>query len=132
MNLMYLRVISKLYDISYYVYFYYAYVVPAPTVNVLEPSSQTVGQPLTLQCEVTTVMGITGRVEIVWNSEGAELRRVNVTSSTMDGSLVYTDSYSISLLRTSDNGRVIECEVVINTSPPITATDSITLNVDGE
>ena len=88
------------------------------------------GQSLTLQCEVTTVRGITSRVDIVWNSDGTELERMNnVSSSTMDNSLVYTHSYSISQLSTTDNVRVIKCEVVINT---VMANDGITLDVIGK
>ena len=97
------------------------------------PNTQTVGQSLTLQCAVTTVRGITSRVDIVWSSGGMELERMNNVSSTaMDNSLVYTHSYTISQLSTTDDGRVIQCEVVINTSPSVMATDSITLDVTGE
>ena len=97
------------------------------------PSTQTVGQSLILQCEVTTVMGITSMVDIVWrNSGGDDLQMTNnVLSTTMDNSLVYTDSYTILQLSTTDEGRVIQCEVVINASPPIMANDSITLDVTG-
>ena len=107
--------------------------VPTPNVTVTAPNTQTVGQSLTLQCEVTTVRGITSRVDIVWNSNGTELERTNgVSSTTMNNLLVYTDSYTISQLSTTDEGRVIQCEVVINASPPVTANDSITLNVTGK
>ena len=109
------------------------YVVPIPTVNVTVPDNQTVGQSLTLQCNVTTVRGITSRVDIVWSSGGMELNRTNGTSSTtMDNSLVYTDSYTISQLNTTDEGRVIECEVVINANPPVMASESIAVDVTGE
>ena len=91
------------------------------------------GQSLTLQCEVTTVRGITSIVDIVWRSRGDELQRMeNVTSTTMGNSLVFTDSYNISQLNTTDEGRVIQCEVVINVSPSVMANDSITLNVTGK
>ena len=97
------------------------------------PSTQTVGQSLILQCEVTTVRGITSRVDIVWSSGGAELERMNnVSSTTMNNLLVYTDSYTISQLNTTDEDRVIQCEVVINASPPVMASDNITLDVTGE
>ena len=96
-------------------------------------NTQTVGQSLTLQCEVTTVRGITSRVDIVWSSDGRVLRRINnTTSTTMDNSLVYTDSYTISQLSTTDDGRVIQCEVVINGNPPIQDGDNIALKVIGE
>ena len=108
------------------------YIVPTPTVSVTAPNTQTVGQSLTLQCEVTTVRGVTSRVDIVWSSDGTILRRMNnVSSTTMDNSLVYTDSYTISSLSTTDNGRMIQCEVVINASPLVMASDSITLDVTG-
>ena len=88
------------------------------------------GQSLTLQCEVTTVRGITSRVDIVWSSDGTELKRMNnVSSTTMDNSLVYTDSYTISQLSTIDDGRVIQCEVVINAAM---ANDDITLDMIGK
>ena len=100
---------------------------------MIAPNTQTVGQSLTLQCEVTTVRGITSRVDIVWSSDGMELNRTDgITSTTMNNSLVYTDSYTISQLNTTDDVRVIQCEVVINTSPSVMASDSITLDVTGE
>ena len=111
----------------------YVILVPTPTVSVTAPANQTVGQSLTLQCEVTTVRGITSRVDIVWSSGGTELERMNdVSSTTMDNSLVYTDSYNISQLSTTDEGRVIQCEVVISASPSVMASNSTTLDVTGE
>ena len=98
-------------------------------------NNQTVGQSLTLQCEVTAARGITSRVDIVWSSSDTELERVNgVSSTTMGNSLVYTDSYTIfiSQLRNTNEGKVIQCEVVINASPPMLARSNITLNVTGE
>ena len=90
------------------------------------------GQSLTLQCKVTTVRGISSRVDIVWSSSGIVLRRINGTiSTTMDNLLVYTDSYNMSQLSTIDDGRVIQCGIVINASPLVIATDNITLNVMG-
>ena len=97
------------------------------------PTTQTVGQSLILQCEVTAVMGITSMVDIVWSSGGDDLQMTNnVSSTTMDNSLVYTDSYAISQLSTTDEGRVIQCEVVINASPLVMASNSVTLDVTGK
>ena len=93
------------------------------------PDNQTVGQSLTLQCEVTTVRGITSRVDIVWSSGGTELQRMgNVPSTMMGNSLVYTTS----LLSTTNDGSVIQCEVVINASPSVMASNTITLDVTGK
>ena len=97
-------------------------------------NTQTVGQSLTLQCEVTTVRGITSRVDIVWSirSDGAVLRRINDTiATTVDNSLVYTDSYTISQLRRDDNGRSYQCTGMIISNPQTTASRSITLHVNG-
>ena len=93
-----------------------------------------VGDPLELQCVMATVRGITSRVDIVWSSGGTVLRRLNGTTpiATVGNSVVYADSYTISQLSTTNDGRVIQCEVVINTSPSVTATDSVTLDVTGE
>ena len=96
-------------------------------------SDQTVGQSLTLHCEVTTVRGITSRVDIVWSSDGTVLRKINdTTATTMENSSVFIDSYMISMLTTSYNARMYECEVVINANPPTTFSDNIILNVNGE
>jgi len=80
---------------------------------------------------VTTVRGITSRVDIIWSSDGTELERmegVNVSSIT-DNSVVYIDAYNISQLSTTDDGREYQCEVVINTSPLVITNDSVTLDV---
>ena len=107
--------------------------VPTPTVSVTSPNTQTVGQSLTLQCEVTTVRGITTRVDIVWSSNGTELQRMDdVVLSLLNDSLVYMDTYNDSLLNTTDDGRVMQCEVVINASLSVTANDNITLDVTGK
>ena len=109
------------------------YLVPTPDISVTALNTQTVGQSLTLQCEVTAVRGITSRVDIVWSSGGMELERMNnVSSTTMKNSLVYTSNYTILQVNTTDEGRVIQCEVVINTTPLVMTTDSIMLDVTGE
>ena len=102
-----------------------------PTVSVTDSGTLILVELLTLQCNVTTVSGITSRVDIVWSSGGTVLRRMNDTiATTMDNSLVHTDSYTISQLSTTDEGRVIQCEIVINASPPVMASDSTTLDVN--
>ena len=115
-----------------YVYTY-VILVPTPTVSVAAPDTQTVGQSLTLQCEMTTVRGITSGVDIVWSSGSTELQRMNNVSSTaMNNSLVYSDSYTISQLSTTDEDSVIQCEVVINASPLVMASNNTMLDVTGE
>ena len=114
---------------------FFIFVVPTPdNINVTVISTQTVGQSLTLQCSVNTVRGITSRVDIVWSSNGIDLRRiegadVNFTSGIL---VTYTDYYNAFQLNTSDDGRVYQCKVFVNTSPPLTADDNTTLNVNGQ
>ena len=107
--------------------------VPTPTVRVTALNNQAVGQSLTLQCNVTTVRGITSRVDIVWRNGSTVLQIVNDTTatSTLNNQMVYTDSWDISL-HTDHNDSLIQCEVVINASPSVTASDSITLDVTGK
>jgi len=99
-------------------------------------NNQTVGQSLTLRCNVTTVRGINSKVNIVWNDIDSSMMLKstdNVTPTTMDDSqIVYIDSYNISILNTSDNGREIQCEVEINVAPVVSSSGSITLDVIGK
>ena len=80
---------------------------------------------------MTTVRGITSRVDIVWSSDDGiveTITGVNLNSSS-NSVTMYLGFYTIPLLSTTDDGRVYQCEVVINTSPPVMATGSVTLDV---
>ena len=103
-------------------------------MTVLAPNNQIVGQSLTLQSTITTVRGITSRVDIVWSSNGVELKRITNanTSLTINDSKLYKDTYNIPLLSTGDDGRVFQCEMIIMTTPStIVTTNNITLDVAG-
>ena len=116
-------------------YVYVLYVaVPVPSINISILNNQTVGQSLTLESTVTTVRGITSRVDIVWSSNGLMLKRIEGINhtSTSNNSVIYTDIYTIPQLNTSDEGRNIQCDTFINTVPTVTASDSVTLNVTGK
>ena len=81
---------------------------------------------------MTTVRGITSKVDIIWSRNGVELNRTNNTSSAMmDNSLMYTQNYTISQLNTTDNGGEYQCEVVINANRTTLATGSVMLDVLG-
>ena len=111
------------------------YVVPNPTnVTVTAPNTQIVGQSLILECSVTTVRGITSRIDIEWSIGNVMLQTlVGVdTTSTASDYVVYTNIYNISLVSTFDDGRVYQCEVIINTIPQLIATDNATLDVTGK
>ena len=118
------------------------YTVPTPSVSLTAPDSQTapfepqtVGRRLMLQCEVTTVRGITSGVDVVWSRDGAEVERItglSVTSTTAN-TVVYSDSYNtLEPLRLNDTGTVFQCKVMINTNPPVMDNDNFTLEVTGK
>ena len=97
-------------------------------------NDQIVGQSLTLECSVTTVRGITSRVDIVWSSNGVELKRSNnvIMNNTINGSQLYENTFNIPLLSTTDDGRAFHCAMVIMTTPSIVVAKNITLNVTGK
>ena len=100
---------------------------------VTAPNTQTVGQSLTLQCEVTTVSNITSSVDIVWSNGSVELERTNnLPAAIMNDTVVYSDSYTTDSLSTSNNGSTIQCQVVINTDPPVTNADTVELMLSGK
>ena len=93
------------------------------------------GQSLTLESTIITVRGINSRVDIVWSSNGVELKRISNanTSLTINDSELYNDTFNIPLLSTSDDDRMFKCEMIIMTTPSIiVATNNITLDVIGK
>ena len=97
-------------------------------------SNQLVGQSLTLESNITTVRGITSRVDIAWSSNSLQLIRIdglNLSSMT-NNTVFYTEIYTIPQLSTLDEGRTITCDVYINAMTPVTANDNVTLNVTGK
>ena len=96
------------------------------------PNTQTVGQLLTLTCNVTTVRGIISQVDLLWSRDSMILiKRINMSLIMESSLLLLTDTYIISQLNTTDDGRGYQCEVVINSSPLVMATGSVTLDVIG-
>ena len=121
----------------------YSYVVPIPFVQITTFDNETlenetlrnvtIGDPLTLDCTVTAVRGISSSVDIIWTTGGRVVRRVdNITADIENDSAIYTDSFEISSLSTIDNGREYQCTVVINASPPVVSSDQIVLIFLGE
>ena len=108
--------------------------VPTPSISINILNNQTVGQSLTLEGTVTTVRGITSRVDIVWSSNGSMLQLTEGFNhtSTLNNAVIYTDIYTIPQLNTTDNGRIIECDTIINAVSTVAASGSVTLNVTGK
>ena len=96
-------------------------------------NEQIVGQPLMLECSMSTPRGINSRVDIVWTRDGVEVERIHDVSSNFSSPevVIYTNIYTIPLLGTYDDDVVYECEVIINSSPPHRITKKFTINVTG-
>ena len=73
------------------------------------------------------VRGITSRVDIIWSRNRTEVEKMEGVSVSSTAGNMYTDTYTISQLSTTDDGREYQCEVVINTSPPVMASGSVIL-----
>ena len=126
------------------------YVVPTPIVQITIFDNETfyfdndtlgndtfgnltIGDPLTLDCTVTAVRGISSSVDIIWTTGGRVVRRVyNITADIENDYAIYTDSFEISSLSAIDNGREYQCTVVINADQPVYSSDYITLIFAGE
>ena len=92
-----------------------------------------IGDPLTLDCTVTAVRGISSSVDIIWTTGGRVVRRVdNITAYRDNDSTIYSDSFEISSLSAIDNGREYQCTVVINASQPVNNSDQAALIFPGE
>ena len=100
-------------------------------IKITAHSIQQVGSPLTLDCSIKEVDVFNGPLEIMWTTNTTILQRTNVMATVMDSSSIYTDSYTITQLTTSDHGRVIQC-IANRTSPPVVDNGNITLNIIGK
>ena len=96
----------------------------------------TIGDPLTLDCTVTAVRGISSSVDIIigWSTRSRILRRVNnVMGVVKDDSMIYTDSLEIPSLSAIDNGKDYLCTVLFNSSQVLAFNiDIFTLIFPGE
>ena len=95
-------------------------------------NAQIVGQSLELTCSGIIIRGITSEVDIVWKSNGTELKRsngINLIPTESGTSLMYMNTYNIAQLNTYDKGKVYYCELVINLHPQVIINSSIMLNV---
>ena len=119
------------------------FIVPVPLVQitVLENVTLgtetlrnfTIGDPLTLDCTVTAVRGISSSVDIIWTTGGSAVRRVdNITVNIENDHAIYTDSFEISSLSVFDNGKEYQCTVVINANQPVDSSDQITIIFPGK
>jgi len=102
-------------------------------LNLIAHHVQIVGQSLTLECSVTTVRGITSRVNFIWSSGGTVLKEeeTNIQDFTTLNLNIYSSTYIISQLSTNDDDQMYQCKVVIDASPSIVEYSNVTLDVTG-
>jgi len=116
--------------------FHTYFTVPTPNVSIIVAHDDIlVGQPFSLECIITTVRGINSQVNIIWSkgSDNEELKRENVSANvTMFSSVMYRDYLNISQITTDDDNETYRCEIIINSSSPVTASDNYTLHVIGK
>ena len=103
----------------------------------MDNHDHTIGSPLSLECSVTTVRGISGNVDIVWMKDDIEIPRVyNGTGKlTENGTLMlYTDNYTMPRLQMMDDNTTYHCQAKINANSLTSNSESYKyiLNVTGE
>ena len=83
----------------------YSSLVPAPNVSAAVLDDQIVGDPLSLQCNTTTVSGVHSKVQIEWMINDTKIvndDRRTVTNTANDNS--YTSILRFCYLTEDDNG----------------------------
>ena len=121
------------------------FVVPIPLVQITifgfeilqndTLDNITIDDPLTLDCTVAAVRGISSSVDIIWTAgpEDEVISRVyNITANVEDYNATYTDSFEISSLSAIDNGREYQCTAMINASQPVNGSDQISVIFPGK
>ena len=82
---------------------------------------------------MTTVRGITSRVNFIWSSDGTILQEeeMNIQDFILLNLNMYSSTYTISQLSTNDDDKMYQCKVVIDASPSIVEYSNVTLDVTG-
>ena len=100
--------------------FFTNHVVPTPTVSVkvLDDTKPTVGNPVSLGCEINLPKGlITSDINIEWKANNSVIQRDEYTVNDTVGypmSLLFT--YNITKLHLNDINTVYYCQVDIHTA----------------
>ena len=90
------------------------------------------GQSLTLQCNGTTVRGITSDVVFEWRHSGNRVNSTNISTATMNNLVVYRVSYTIPQLNTSNDNERYNCRLTVSSIPQARNTEAVRLDVTGE
>ena len=106
--------------------------VPRPVVEVTSIGTVEFGKPVTLECNVIAVRGITSRVDIIWFNSTSERRTENVTANIVNNSAVYTDQLVTPPLSYIHRGTRYLCGVTIFRTPGGASYGNISLNFAGK
>ena len=102
------------------------------SINIVHLNDQIVGQPLTLQCSISSEVEIPSRVNFMWRSDSLSILRKVEVLTTMYNSKAYVDTYNFSQLSTDNNERTYICEVVVSKVPLLVVSSNITLDIIGK
>ena len=93
-------------------------VVPTPELSLDPVNPPRLSDQLMLQCQATTVRGITSRLDFIWtriDDDGEEVVQTMIRANRTNDSLVYTDTYTTPMaLSESDIGTVYLCTISLN------------------
>ena len=113
----------------------FSLIVPSPTVEVIAIGSQTMGDKLSLRCDVNITKGISSSVILVWKINDTERGEIAIYPLN-NTSVMYTNFLNISSLNSTDNNTVYNCQAVINTSLSVNVSDidnaNLTINIAGK
>jgi len=98
--------------------------VPRLTVNVTA-KDQLVN---VLECNATTVRGITSNATFVWKSNDKEVDRADVSGTPMDNSVLFTHIHNTLGEVINGTSTVYKCYVEINTKSKVNATGEIAIS----
>ena len=89
--------------------------VPTPNVSVTALNNQTLNNSLMLECNITTVRGITSNMDIVWMANNTIIRRMNNSVGKLINNLImHRDVYHVS--NVGSDGIQYHCHAIINES----------------
>ena len=106
-------------------------VVPTPELSLDPVNPPILSEQLILQCQATSIRGITSRLDFMWtNDDGVVVRTVMGANSTND-SLIYTDTYTTPMaLSESDIGTVYLCTISLNNDEGEVLTNSLNITLN--
>ena len=109
-------------------------VVPTPELSLDPVNPPTLSEQLILQCQATSIRGITSRLDFMWtriDDDGDEVVQIVMGANRTNDSLVYTDTYTIPMaLSESDIGTVYFCTISLNNDEGEILDNSLNITLD--